>query len=58
LAFGSFENQTAGEPGGETEWLKGDGVSQILKFFIFLTASPLAELNVVTQSRAAGSISY
>jgi hypothetical protein len=47
---GSFENQTAGEPDGETEWLKGDGSPQILKFFIFLTSVPASHYSFFDRS--------
>jgi hypothetical protein len=36
-ASGRFENQTAGEPDGETEWLKGGGRPSNSQVFYFLT---------------------
>jgi hypothetical protein len=40
-ASGRFENQTAGEPDGETEWLKGGGRAPNSQVFYFLTSVPL-----------------
>jgi hypothetical protein len=37
-ASGRFENQTAGEPDGETEWLKGGGRPPNSQVFYFLTS--------------------